>query len=216
MTTAAATGGSGATGGGVVRVRAFIDFWNFQLALKKWRSDFNLDWKGLGPWLTTQAGQTMPDVSPANMRYQGLHVFLSYNATSGKDDALKRWATTVLDRFPGVEVVIKERRPKNAPNCPTCHTPVETCPHCSASMRGTMEKGIDTAIVTDMIRLAWEDAYDVAVLMSADADFIPGVEFLNTKGRKVIHAGFPPSGMDLARKCWASFDVRTGLDQIQR
>ncbi len=32
----------------------------------------------------------------------------------------------------------------------------------------TVEKGIDTAIVTDMISLAWANAWDVAVLVSSD------------------------------------------------
>jgi uncharacterized LabA/DUF88 family protein len=83
-------------------------------------------------------------------------------------------------------------------------------------MAGTIEKGIDTAIVTDMIKLAWEDAYNVAVLVSADRDFIPAVEFLDSKGRKVVHAGFPPGGMDLARKCWASYDLRKAISELDR
>jgi uncharacterized LabA/DUF88 family protein len=39
-------------------------------------------------------------------------------------------------------------------------------------MRGMEEKGVDTRIVTDMMSLAWNGAYDVAVLVSADRDFI--------------------------------------------
>jgi hypothetical protein len=40
------------------RVRIFIDFWNFHLAVKRHRDgkDVNLDWKRLGPWLTEKAG----------------------------------------------------------------------------------------------------------------------------------------------------------------
>lgn len=59
-------------------------------------------------------------------------------------------------------------------------------------MRGTEEKGIDTLIVTDMIRLAWADACDVAVLVSSDRDFILVAKFLQPRGIKVIHASFPP------------------------
>ena len=95
-----------------------------------------------------------------------------------------------------------------SPKRPVCHKEVAECPHCKGSMAGTVEKGIDTAIVTDMIKLAWADSYDIAVLVSADRDFIPAVEFLGSKGLKVVHAGFPPSGMELARKCWASFDLK--------
>ncbi len=33
-------------------------------------------------------------------------------------------------------------------------------------MRGTQEKGIDVLLATDMIKLAWVDSCDVAVLAS--------------------------------------------------
>ena len=80
----------------------------------------------------------------------------------------------------------------------------------------TVEKGIDTAIVTDMISLAWENAWEVAILVSSDRDFIPLVEFLTNKGLKVINAHFPPKGMDLARHCWGSFDLQPHLAALGR
>jgi uncharacterized LabA/DUF88 family protein len=67
-----------------------------------------------------------------------------------------------------------------------------------------------------MISLAWQDAYDVAVLASLDADLIPAVEFVQQKGKRVIQAGFPPKGTALATQCWASFDVFQDRIQIQR
>jgi uncharacterized LabA/DUF88 family protein len=75
---------------------------------------------------------------------------------------------------------------------------------------------VDTLIATDMIRLAWEDAYDVAVLATSDSDLVPAVKFLDLKGRKVIQAGFLPIGRDLATACWASFDVYAGRAEIER
>ena len=74
-------------------------------------------------------------------------------------------------------------------------------------MRGTEEKGVDTRIVTDMISLAWSDAYDVTVLVSADRDFVPVAEFLQTKGIKVVHGCFPPKGSQLSQKCWGNLNL---------
>ena len=74
-------------------------------------------------------------------------------------------------------------------------------------MLGTQEKGIDTAIVTDMIKLAWADAYDVAVIVSSDRDFVPVAEFLQTRGIRVIHGSFPPLGIELSQKCWGNFEI---------
>jgi uncharacterized LabA/DUF88 family protein len=79
-----------------------------------------------------------------------------------------------------------------------------------------VEKGVDTLIATDMIRLAWEGAFDLAVLATSDADLVPAVQFLNLKGHRVIQAGFPPAGTDLATACWASFDVFRDRAQIRR
>jgi uncharacterized LabA/DUF88 family protein len=200
-----------------IRVRAFVDFWNFQLSLKRWRDDISLDWKRFGPWLVQAAGSLALSVGQhGRIRYDGLHLYMSYNPHAPQDSKMRAWATNVLDRFPGVQVVIKERKPKDPPKCPQCHAAVTICPLCQGSMKGTVEKGIDTAIVTDMIKLAWEDSYDIAVLVSGDRDFIPAVELLAAKGRKVVHAGFSPEGMDLARKCWASLDLRQGIQALAR
>ena len=67
-----------------------------------------------------------------------------------------------------------------------------------------------------MIRLAWEDAYDIAVLVSSDSDFVPVVEFLDLRGKKVVQAEFPPVGSHLAKACWASFDLLERRSEFER
>lgn len=190
-----------------IRVRGFVDFWNFQLALNRFLpKDFPMNWKEFGPWLAQQAGNVLS--APVDrIRYEGLNVYLS-SGKGEREAKLKNWALTVLNRFPGVKVVHKERKAKSPPSCPVCHEKIVCCPHCQASMAGTIEKGIDTAIVTDMVSLAWAASYDVAVLVSANRDFIPAVELLGSKGIKVINASFAPGGMELAMKCWGTIDLK--------
>ena len=207
-----------------VRVRAFVDFWNFQIALRRWceatgtsSSAFNLDWRALGPWLARTAGALA--VAPAQsgrLVYDGLHVYMSHDPNGPNDRKLKAWAMNTLQRFPGVQITLKDRKPKSPPQCPACHQPVTVCPHCAGNMRGTVEKGIDTAIVTDMIKLAWDRAYEVAVLVSGDRDFVPAVSLLAARGIKTVHAGFAPEGAELAGNCWASLDLRQGLRGLAR
>ncbi len=72
------------------------------------------------------------------------------------------------------------------------------------------------AIATDMIKLAWEDPHDWAILVLSDRDFVPAVEFLGGEGRKVLPAGFPPRSRELAAKCWGSLDLRPHLNQLER
>lgn len=48
------------------------------------------------------------------------------------------------------------------------------------------EKGVDVKLAVDMFRLARDDMYDTAYLLSADADFVPAVEAVMDLGKKVF------------------------------
>jgi uncharacterized LabA/DUF88 family protein len=71
------------------------------------------------------------------------------------------------------------------------------------------EKGVDTAIVTDLLSLAGEGSagYDVAILLSSDADHIPAVEWIQGRGKKVINATWANHGLDLKKTCWAEIEL---------
>ncbi len=200
---------------GPLKIRLFIDFWNFQLTLNEeaQNPNFKVDWLKLPSVLVADAVRLLG--SP-EYRYEGTIVFTSYNPRTDEGRKYRNWATNWLDRQPGIQVKCFERRPKNPPKCPACHIPLSSCPSCNADMAGTTEKGVDTAIATDMIRLAWEGAYDVAILASADSDFVPAVEFLDLRGLRVLQAGFPPHGSHLSRACWATLDLRALYPQFER
>jgi len=200
----------------IQRVRVFIDFWNFQLSARDAvGKKFEPDWTKLPRWLATEAASAISGVPERELQFEGAAVYLS--AAPGDAEAgLRGWANRFLDRVPGVTVVLKDRMKKQPPACQSCHKRVDVCCHCGERLSLTEEKGVDVAIATDMIKLAWEDAYDWAVLVSSDRDFIPAVEFLNAKGRKVLHAGFPPRGSHLATRCWGSLDRRPHLGRLER
>jgi uncharacterized LabA/DUF88 family protein len=201
------------------RVRVFVDYWNFQLSLNsreaaaRGQDDyrFQIDWKKLGPLLARQACAT---AGIDNHSFEGMIVYTSYNPVGS--DSFRKWVTTWLNRQPGITVEARERKPRSIARCPACHKAIADCPHCGKRIQSTVEKGVDTLIATDMIRLAWENAYDLAVLATSDSDLVPAVEFLNLRGRKVIQAGFPPIGIDLATACWGSFDVYPHRDDFRR
>ena len=88
--------------------------------------------------------------------------------------------------------------------------------HCGGNMRGTEGKGVDTAIATDMMRLAWDNNYDVSVLVSSDRDFIPVVKSLETKGIRVIHGAFPPQASELTKACWGSIGIPNISENFRR
>lgn len=197
------------------RVRVFVDFWNYTLSMRHIDSQFRTDWAKIGPVLAQAAAERI--TSKSTVQYQGLNFYGSYDESSAQDRSLHRWATTVVDTFPGVSVsIVPRQRKRSPPQCPKCRVPVEECPSCGADMRGTEEKGVDIRIATDMFKLSSVDNYDAAVLLSSDKDFIPMVEFLATRGIKVIHASFPPQGAHLSRACWDNIDLPSLREQFQR
>jgi uncharacterized LabA/DUF88 family protein len=162
-----------------MKTHIFIDFWNFQLGVNNVATPtYRADWQKISPWLIAQASAAVG----RTLIYEGTHVYMSYSPNSKKDAPLKDFATNVLSRFPGMQVSLVERKAQSAPTCSTCHKSIGICPHCGSPITRMVEKGVDTAIVTDMVKFAWEGALEAAILVSSDRDFIPAVQMLATKG----------------------------------
>lgn len=53
-----------------------------------------------------------------------------------------------------------------------------------------VEKGIDVSIAVESLALAYEDAYDTAILVSGDSDYVELVEAIKAKGKHVECAMF--------------------------
>ena len=53
------------------------------------------------------------------------------------------------------------------------------------------EKGVDVRLAVEMIRLAREDRYDEAYLISSDTDLVPAVEEVQSFGKRVQYVGIP-------------------------
>jgi len=53
-----------------------------------------------------------------------------------------------------------------------------------------VEKGVDVSIAVDMLRLAHQDAYDTAILISADGDFATALEAVKDLGKHAEVAFF--------------------------
>jgi uncharacterized LabA/DUF88 family protein len=206
-----------------MRIAIFVDYWNLQLTLnavlskKNNKEDYRakIDWKGIGNIFAAEANKVL-GAPQAGYSFEGTYIYTSYNPSTIEGGKYKHWATTWLDRQPGINVNAKERKPKSLPVCSSCHHEITTCPKCSAMMANTVEKGVDTLLVTDLIRLAVSNSYDTAVIASSDSDMVPAVEFVHTLSKKVIQAGFPPIGVDLATQCWGSFDILKIAGSIER
>ena len=74
----------------------------------------------------------------------------------------------------------------------------------SSKMRGdvAVEKGVDIMLATDLLRTAWDNLYDVAILVSGDGDFSYAVKAVKDMGKHVEVAAFQANlSMELAQIC---------------
>lgn len=199
----------------LLRVRIFVDFWNFTLSMNSITSKFQPDWTKIGRLLAAEAAS---QVDPAmGHSFEAMHVYGSFDPASATDLKLRKWLEGWLDKQPGVHVSsVPRQKKKSPPKCPACRAEVAVCTSCGADMRGTEEKGVDTRIVTDMMSHAWADGYNAALLVSADRDFVPVAEELQKRGIKVIHGRFGTTGMELSKKCWGSINIASLMSKFAR
>ena len=164
-----------------MRVKIFIDFWNFQLAWNSYHGGQGTPNVVKIPWNPRLYDVLVASIDKAAV-YAGTHVFASFDPLNKKDLQLRKFLN-VMDSFPGYDVVVKERKPLHHLRCPNdgCRREISTCPHCGQEIHRTVEKGVDTALVTDLIRFGIDDHYDRAILIAGDADHIPAVEFLGAR-----------------------------------
>lgn len=53
-----------------------------------------------------------------------------------------------------------------------------------------VEKGVDIDLATDMLRLAYNNAYDTAIIVTGDGDFVSAVKGVKDMGKHVENANF--------------------------
>lgn len=104
-----------------------------------------------------------------------------------------------------------ERRPLRNPLASELRAFLDASPGLSAPERGHLtalitryqnrthyvEKGVDVSLAVDLVRLANEDVYDAAYLLSADGDYVPAVQAVRALG-KAVYAVCPSLGSALA------------------
>jgi uncharacterized LabA/DUF88 family protein len=188
-----------------IRVRAFVDFWNFQLNWNDYHSKNGATTPVPIPWKELPAVLVAEAVKGQLAKFAGIHVYASVNSNSEKDRRLSKWLHHSMAGLTGYIVDVRERKPRKTYRCQEedCKALITTCPSCGKPLRGTVEKGIDAAIITDLITLASDDNYDLAILVSGDADYAPAVQFIQRKtDKQVVQAFFKAHGDQLRNVCW--------------
>lgn len=197
--------------------RVFIDFWNFSLQWDKRTEDgVHIDWKKVPRVLLDESKKQLEVMGITDdLSLEETLVYASWNPR--REGKLKWWLDSFLDKQPSFRVKARERREKPRKiHCASCEHDNEKCQECGENFMWAPEKGVDTAIVTDLLSLASEGKFEVAILLSSDADHIPAVEWVQERGLKVINATWDNHGFDLAKTCWASIQLDSVIPLLER
>ena len=91
---------------------------------------------------------------------------------------------------------------KQADFCKICEPKIEKFLENSGLRKLSKEKGVDIMLVADMIRGAFQNKYETALLLTGDADFIPAVELVQFLRKDVgnVHC-YAGSSSELRNKC---------------
>lgn len=80
--------------------------------------------------------------------------------------------------------------------------------------QGYRQKGVDTLMAIDMLSKAYENHYEIAILVAGDDDFVDLVEAVKNAGKRVIGAYIQDN---VSNQLLESFDIRVNLtEQILR
>ena len=187
-----------------IRVRVFVDFWNFQLGWNRFHS--GIDPLPRIPWKDTLVETLVREaIKDGPGKFAGINVYASIDPKSRCDKKLNNWLHHVLASYKGYSVLVKDRKPRNPPHCSNdeCRFEIAECPKCQEKLRSTVEKGIDASIITELIAGAFDATYETAVLISGDADFSPAVRYIQNKtNSQIVQAFFRNRGDELRNACW--------------
>ena len=90
------------------------------------------------------------------------------------------------------------------------------CSKCGFKKTIKIEKGIDASLSTDLLWYAIQNGYDIAILVSGDADYIPPVEKVRLLGKRIELWAFKNSlGSELRKKVDKLNFIDEILDKIK-
>lgn len=203
------------------KVAVFIDYWNVQLTINSFdkktggNGKFNIDWTNLNNWIISKLSIYL-NKPPQDFQHVVTHIYTSYNSSSITEQKYRNWTSNFLSLQPGMKVTCLDRHKKGNVTCPSCQHTISNCPNCSNELKPTQEKGIDTRLSLQMLDLASNNSYDIAVILSHDADMVPAVEFVQARGKIVFHFGISPLGAELRKACNHHYDIKNVLNEIKR
>jgi hypothetical protein len=179
-----------------MKICIFFDGQNFYRSLQRYDDSLRVDYDRLATWMTQVVGG--PTAMFAGAYY---YVGVSAGAPPLVESFLKG-----LELRPGY-FVKRELRVRRTGRCSACGGEYEY----------TTEKRVDTRLVADLIHYAANGAYDAAILVSGDDDFVPAVEAVNALGKQVWVATWSADELstDLRVRCFGQIQLSEGIEAFR-
>ena len=175
-----------------MNVKIFFDGQNFYRSLLRYDESLRVDYDRLAIWITQAAG------GPGAV-FCGAYYYVGVSADA---PPLVEGFLRGLELRPGY-FVRREPRVRRSGRCGVC----------GADYEYTTEKRVDTRLVAELIQYAANGAFDAAVLVSGDDDFVPAVEAVNALGKRVWVATWSPDELssDLRVRCFGQLRLGEGI-----
>ncbi len=185
-----------------MRVALFFDGNNFYGGWRETAAPTRVEFQALARWLVESVGGT--ELAGA-WYYTGVDKGEPTETVNLESRDRLEGFLTMLEHQPGYFV----RRFPRVPRATTCSS-------CGAEHTFSQEKGVDTTMVADMIRLAAAGAFDAMVLVTGDADHAPGLVAVRELGRRALVATWGGYGLShwLRAEAWDHVDLLEGLSQF--
>lgn len=218
----------------------FIKTWNDVVHAKERPLQHDIDWQVLPQVLLEETGEWLTGArkAPQALLYRGMHVYgtlfedayftlletmLQHEQNAPNKLSLPiRLRKETIDKWREENEQHKVELTRHIRNVTGClmvpiyrRTPrqdqLSSCQYTSGGIPIAPEKMLDTFIATDLIGDATFDAYDIALIVSEDSDFVPAVEFVQEmRNKQVIHVGFGGHTNDLRAACRHRIDLGKG------
>ncbi|HZW52919.1 MAG TPA: NYN domain-containing protein [Candidatus Elarobacter sp.] len=175
-----------------MKICIFFDGQNFYRSLLRYDDSLRVDYDRLAVWITQKVGGD-------NALFGAAHYYVGVSAGAPQQ----------------VEAFLKGLELRNGYYVKRDPRVRRTgrCPNCGGEYEYTTEKRVDTRLVADLIHYAANGAYDAAVLVSGDDDFVPAVEAVNALGKQVWVATWSAEELstDLRVRCFGQIRLSEGI-----
>src|SRR3989442_11384892 len=179
-----------------MKICIFFDGQNFYRSLLRYDESLRVDYDRLAVWITQKVGGD-------NAVFGGAYYYVGVSV--GAPQQVEAFLEG-LELRPGY-FVKRDRRVRRTGRCPSC----------GAEYEYTTQKRVDTRLVADLIHYAANGAYDAAVLVSGDDDFVPAGEAVNALGKQVWVATLSAQWLstDLRVRCFGHIHLSEGISAFR-